>query len=257
MGDVWSGVLSPGDFGLLAGAGVLAGAIGSAGAITSLVSYPALLAVGIPPLPANVTNAVALVGSLSGSALGSQPELRGQWRWLRRWAPLIGAGSAAGVALLLTTPDHLFARIVPYLLVAAAAALVLQPRIARWRSRRGEGARVLLPLGILAMAVYSGYFGAGSGVMVLALLLVTVDTDLPRANAMKNVLLGIADVVAAVAFILFGPVHGVPAAVLGAGLFLGSLVGPAFTRRVPGAVVRVLAALAGTGLAVWFWVSPR
>lgn len=70
-------------------------------------------------------------------------------------------------------------------------------------------------------------------------------------------LLGFADVVAAVAFILFGPVHGVPAAALGGGLLVGSVLGPAFTRRVPGTVVRVLAALAGVGLAVWFWVSPN
>jgi uncharacterized protein len=249
-------VVSAGDIALLAGAGVVAGAFGSAGAITSLISYPALLAVGIPPLPANVTNAVALVGSFSGSALGSKPELEGQWPWLRRWAPLIGAGSAAGVALLLATPDRLFGRIVPYLLVVAAAALLFQPRIATWRARRGAGrGGVLLPIGIVAMAIYSGYFGAGSGVMVLALLLATVEGDLPRANALKNMLLGFADLVAALAFIVFGPVHGVPAAVLGAGLLLGSSLGPSFTRRVPGTVVRVLAAGAGIGLAVWFWVT--
>ena len=250
-------MLSAGDIALLAGAGVLAGATGSAGGITSLISYPALLAVGIPPLPANVTNAVALVGSFSGSALGSQPERRGQWSWLRRWALLIAAGSAGGVALLLATPNRVFTRIVPFLLLAAAATLFFQPRISTWRSARRDGGGALLPVGILATAVYSGYFGAGSGVMVLALLLVTVDTNLPRANALKNMLLGFADVVAAVAFILFGPVHGVPAAALGGGLLVGSVLGPAFTRRVPGTVVRVLAALAGVGLAVWFWVSPN
>lgn len=249
-------MLSASDIVLLAGAGVLAGAVGSAGGITSLISYPALLAVGIPPLPANVTNAVALVGSFTGSALGSQPELRGQWSWLRRWAPLIAAGSAGGVALLLATPDRLFARIVPFLLVAAAAALILQPRLSRWHARRG-GSRALLAVGILAMSVYSGYFGAGSGVMVLALLLITVDTDVPRANALKNMLLGFADAVAAVAFVIFGPVHGVAAVVLGGGLLAGATVGPAVARRVPGTGVRVAAALAGIGLAVWFWVSPR
>lgn len=249
-------MISPADTALLVGAGALAGMVGSAGGITSLISYPALLAVGIKPLPANVTNAVALVGSFSGSALGSRPELTGQWRWLLRWAPLIAAGSAAGVALLLLTPDKLFARIVPYLLVAAAVALLFQPRISSWRERRPGSNRVLLPAGLLAVSVYSGYFGAGSGVMVLALLLVAVDSHLPTANALKNMLLGFADVVAAVAFAIFGPVHWWAALPLGIGLLAGSSIGPAVTRRIPSALLRTLVAMAGIGLAVWLWVNP-
>jgi uncharacterized membrane protein YfcA len=249
-------VTSPSDAALLVGAGGLAGMVGSAGGITSLISYPALLAVGIRPLPANVTNAVALVGSFSGSALGSRPELTGQWRWLRRWAVLIAVGSGAGVALLLLTPDKVFARIVPYLLVLAAIALLLQPRISSWRERRPGSNRVLLPAGLLAVSVYSGYFGAGSGVMVLALLLVAVDAHLPTANALKNMLLGFADVVAAIAFAIFGPVHWWEALSLGVGLLAGSAIGPAVTRRLPATLLRVLVAMAGIGLAVWLWVNP-
>src|ERR1700733_6813631 len=143
--------------------------VSSAGGITSLISSPPLLAVGIAPLPANVTNAVALVGSFSGSALGSRPELAGRVRWLLRWAPLTAIGSAAGVALLLLTPDRIFGRIVPYFLAFAAVALLLQPWIQRWREQRPTSSdRVLFPLGLFAVSVYSGYFGAGSGVMVLA-----------------------------------------------------------------------------------------
>ncbi len=247
---------SPADAALLVGAGVLAGAMGSAGAITSLISYPALLSVGIAPLPANVTNAVALVGSFTGSAMGSRPELAGQLGWLRRWAPLLAAGSAGGVALLLGTPERLFTRIVPFLLVLAVLALVLQPRISRWRAGRpGRGRRLELTLGLAAMAVYSGYFGAGSGVLVLALLLVTVEERVHLANALKNMLLGFADLVAAVAFAIFGPVHWTAALPLFAGLVVGSTLGPAAIRRVPGGVVRGLAAAAGLGLAVWFWVA--
>lgn len=247
---------SPGDAALLVGAGVVAGAMGSAGAITSLISYPALLAVGIRPLPANVTNAVALVGSFPGAAIGSRPELAGQLGWLRRWALLLAAGSGAGVALLLLTPDRVFNRIVPFLLVLAAAALLLQPRVSRWRERRrAEPHPLLLPAGLLAMAVYSGYFGAGSGVMLLALLLLTVEDHLPRANALKNMLLGFADLVAAIGFAAFGPVHWGAALPLGLGLLAGSSVGPSLTRRVPGPVMRVLAAAAGVGLAAWLWVS--
>ena len=194
------------------------------------------------------------MGSFTGSAVGSRPELAGQLPWLRRWAALIALGSGTGVALLLLTPDRVFTRIVPFLLVAAVVALLLQPRISRWRATSN---RFVLGGGILAMAVYSGYFGAGSGVMVLALLLLTHDQRVPMANALKNMLLGFADLVAAIAFALFGPVHWAASLPLFLGMVAGSMVGPALTRRVPGAAVRLFAGAAGLGLAVWFWVSPH
>jgi hypothetical protein len=250
-------VITPADAVLLAGAGVLAGVVGSAGGITSLISYPALLAVGIPPLPANVTNAVALVGSFPGAALGSQPELRGKARWLARWAVPTVAGSVVGLVLLLSTPDRLFGRIVPFFLAFAAVALLLQPRISRWREGRPEQTnRLLLPVGLFAVSVYSGYFGAGSGVMILALLLITVDQHLARANALKNMLAGVAVLAASIGFAAFGPVHWRAAAPLAVGLFAGSIVGPSVARRIPGPLLRVLVAMAGLGLAIWLWVYP-
>lgn len=106
------------------------------------------------------------------------------------------------------------------------------------------------------MSVYNGYFGAGSGVMVLALLLLTVDRDLARANALKNVLIGLADVVAAVGFILFGPVHWDAAVPLAAGLLAGSMIGPSATRRVSANLLRVSVALVGLGLAIRLWIVP-
>jgi hypothetical protein len=251
-------VISSADTFLLIGAGVIAGVMGSAGGITSLISYPALLAIGIPPLPANVTNAVALMGSFPGSALGSRPELKGQGPWLRRWAPVAIVGGVVGVVLLLSTPDRVFNRIVPYLLASAALVLLVQPRISRWHENRlGRGNRYFLPIGLFVVSVYSGYFGAGSGVMILALLLLTVDKEFPRANALKNMILGVADVVAAIGFLLFGPVHVEAALALAGGLFVGSFLGPSVTRRVPGNVIRVLVALLGFALAIWLWVAPR
>jgi uncharacterized membrane protein YfcA len=248
---------STADILLLLGAGALAGAVGSAGGITSLISYPALLAVGIPPLPANVTNAVALVASWPGSAMGSRPELRGQGSWLRHWALLTAVGGAGGTALLLLTPTGVFGRVVPFLLVFASLALLLQPRVTSWQeSHHSRANRFLLPFGLFAVSVYSGYFGAGAGVMILALLLLTVDQHLARANALKNMLLGMADVVSAIGFALFGHVHWTAAAPLALGLLGGSTVGPSITRRVPGKVLRVLVALAGIGLAVRLWVAP-
>lgn len=238
---------------LLVAAGVVAGTLGAAGGITSLVSYPALLAVGIPPLPANVTNAVSLSASLVGSSLGSRTELAGRRAWWGRWVPVVVAGSVGGVALLLETPATVFARVVPYLLLLAAAALVLQPLLVRWRA---GGHPVVLAGALFLVGVYVGYFGAGSGVMVLALLLVVLEESVATANALKNVLLGAADVVAAIGFLLFGPVRVVPALALGAGLLAGSYLGPRVTRRAPEAPFRWAVASMGAGLGVWLLVHP-
>ncbi|MGD3261490.1 TSUP family transporter, partial [Xanthomonas citri pv. citri] len=106
-------------------AGVVAGVIGTAGGITSLVAYPALLAVGIPPFAANVTNSVALLGSGASSALRARAQLRNQPATLRRWLPLTVGASLAGAVLLVVTPAHLFDRIVPFLVLAGGALLLL------------------------------------------------------------------------------------------------------------------------------------
>lgn len=242
---------------LLVVAGVIAGVLGSAGGITSLVSYPALLAVGINPLPANVTNAVALTAILPGAALGSRRELTGQIEWIRRWWPVSVVGAAVGATLLLVTPDRLFDRLVPFLVLTASVVLVAQPTLAKWHGGRGERFQsALLRLGLFGIALYCGYFGAGSGVMALALILVTVSDRYPIANALKNVFLGVADVVCALAFVLFGPVHFADAAWLAIGLFVGSSWGPAVARRLPARAMRLGVATLGLGLAVWLWARP-
>jgi uncharacterized membrane protein YfcA len=153
-------------------AGILGGTATSAGAIASLISYPALLAVGIPPLAANVTNAVAVVGTGIASTLASGPELQGTAPRLIRWSLFVTAGAAAGAALLLFTPDELFSWIVPFLVAAAALILLAQPKISAWRTaHRGDAPEPLLPFGLFAVGVYNGYFGAASGIMLLALVL--------------------------------------------------------------------------------------
>ncbi|MGH2512199.1 MAG: sulfite exporter TauE/SafE family protein [Candidatus Limnocylindrales bacterium] len=244
-------------FVLLLAAGALAGAAGSAGGTASLISYPALLVVGVPPFQANVTNAVAFVASWPGSALGSRTELRGRGRWLLRWGLLAAAGASVGAALLLLTPSAIFGRVVPYLVAFAALALLFQPRIRAWQARHPRmNSPFILPAGLLAASVYNGYWGAGAGVMLLAVMLMAVDQHLPRANALKNMLLGFSDIVAASAFVLFGPVDWAAAAPLALGLFAGSTVGPAVTRRVPADALRVVVGLAGLGLAVKLWLSP-
>ncbi|MFC6082943.1 sulfite exporter TauE/SafE family protein [Sphaerisporangium aureirubrum] len=247
-----------GDIALLAGAGLLAGVVGTAGGITSLISYPALLAVGLPALPANVANIVALVACWPGSALASQPELAGRGPWLRRWMPLSALGALAGSLLLLSTPSGVFARVVPFLVAAGSLALLAQPRLAALHRRgRPPGAGgVVLPLGLIAMSVYSGYFGAGAGVMVLALFLITSEPRLATANALKNMVLGAGTLVSAAAVAVLGPVDWTAVAPLGLGMFFGSTLGPRLARRLPATLLRRLVALIGIALAIQLWINP-
>ena len=249
-----------GGLALLTGAGALAGLVGGAGGITSLVSYPALLAAGLAPLTANVANIVALVACWPGSALASRPELAGKGPWLRRWVPVAAVGGPAGSVLLLATPPGVFAYVVPFLVLAGSLALLAQPWLSARQQQLGgpRGARrVVLPLGLVGMSLYSGYFGAGSGVMLLALLLITTEPHLPTANALKNMLLGAATLTSAAVVATAGPVDWRPVLAMGAGLFIGSSIGPRVTRRVPPGLLRLLVALVGVGLAVELWLSAK
>jgi len=241
---------------LIAAAGVLAGIVGTAGGITSLISYPALLAAGVPALAANVANGVSVAACWPGSALASRPELEGRARWLGHWAWVAAAGGVAGAVLLLSTPSHAFGRIVPFLVAAGSLALLAQPWISARSKGRADGSALVLIPGLLAVSAYNGYFGAGAGVMTLGLLLVTVDQRIARANALKNMLIGAASVMSALAFIIFGSVDWAAVIPLSAGMLAGSMVGPRVARRLPAGVLRWLVALLGLGLAVKLWISP-
>ena len=134
------------------------------------------------------------------------------------------------MVLLLVTPVGVFGQVVPFLVLIGSLALLLQPRIAAWQARReapGRGGLLLLPVGLFALSVYNGYFGAGSGVLLLlALLLLTAEPVLVSANALKNMLVGAATISSAVLFALFAHVDWTAVAPLAAGTFLGSLAGP-------------------------------
>src|SRR5579875_1953714 len=187
-----TGVLPLGDTLLLLAAGLLAGIVGTAGAITSLVSFPALLIAGVPALGANIANIVAITTTWPGSALSSRPELLGRASWVRRYGTVAGLGGAIGTALLLFTPGGAFRAVVPFLVAAGAVALLATPWLRRL-SGAGLAARRDPPwmaAALLLISVYNGYFGAGSGVMMLALLLIASDDRLPVANALKNMLVG-------------------------------------------------------------------
>ena len=240
---------------LVAAAGVVAGIVGTAGGITSLISYPALLAVGVPALTANVANIVALVTCGPGAALASRSELAGRIGWVRRWSLVAAAGGTAGAVLLLVTPAGSFERIVPCLIALGSVALLVQPRVSALHDWHGRGKAALLLAGLVLISAYSGYFGAGSGVLTLALLLFTVDSQLARANALKNVIVGVATAASALILVLAGPVDWTVVLPLAVGMFTGSLIGPKVARRVPAGILRWLLALVGLGLAAWLWAS--
>jgi uncharacterized protein len=237
-------------------AGVAAGVVGTAGGITSLVSYPALLAVGLAPLPASVANLVAAVACWPSAALASRRELTGTSAIMTAALPIAAVGGGVGSVLLLHTPPGVFARVVPWLVLAGSAALLLEPVITARRGGYSEFPERVLFIWIAALSVYGGYFGAGSGIMLLAVLLLLHDRRLPRANAIKNMLVGAGAVVSAVVFVVAGPVVWSAVVPLAAGLFVGSLAGPVAARHLPAAVIRWGAALLGVALAIELWVRP-
>ena len=238
---------------LLVAAGFAAGLSGTIAGLASLFSYPALLAAGQPPVPANVTNTVALTVNTVGAVAGSRPELVGQAPTVRRFALPVLLGGAVGAALLLLTPSEAFEAIVPVLVGGASVVLLVQPRIRAFAQRRaalgahtGRG----VGAGLFAIAIYGGYFGAAAGVLMLATLLVGLPGTLLRANALKNLLLGLANAAAAVGFALVGPVDWAAAGVMAAGLLVGSRLGPVVARALPATPLRIGIGVAGLGLAV-------
>jgi uncharacterized membrane protein YfcA len=235
---------------VLFGVGVLAGVVSTVVSLASIVSYPALLALGLPALSANVTNTVALVFTAVGATAGSQRELSGQRGRVLRFGLLTALGGATGAALLMVTPSGTFELVAPWLIAGASLLLLLQPKAGRLADRlRGEDSRVLR-LALFTVAIYTGYFGAAGGILTLAVLTAMIDLPLVRVNAVKNVIAGLANGVAATGFALFGPVRWGAVLPLAAGFLAGGLIGPALVRRLPGQALRVLVAVCGVAVAV-------
>jgi uncharacterized membrane protein YfcA len=223
---------------LLLVAGLLGGLAGNVAGLASLVSYPALLATGLPALSANVTYTVALVLEGLGAAAGSKRELVGQGGRVRHFMMLTACGGVTGSVLLLVTPSAAFAYIVPWLVGGSSLVLLLQPRLRALRSQRlGESHPAVL-FAVFAIAVYGGYFGAAAGVLMVAVLTISIGETLVRVNALKNVILAGANGVAAVGFAVFGPVRWTVALPLAAGFFVGGWLGPAVARRIPANALR-------------------
>jgi uncharacterized membrane protein YfcA len=231
---------------VLVGAGTLGGIFSTVVAIASLVSYPVLLALGVPPLSANMTNTVSLVLTGAGSVAGSRPELAGQKDRVLRLAAVTASGGLAGAAVLLLAPASTFTVVVPVLIGAASLLLLIQPRLSMRPGSGGLGHSVAL----FAVAMYVGYFGAAAGVMLLVVLSTMITEPLIKVNAVKSAVSGAANGMAAIVFTVFGAVRWLLVPPLAAGFLLGGWLGPKIARRVPAAALRVVVSLCGVGLAI-------
>ncbi len=235
---------------LLALGGVAAGAVNAVVGSGTLITYPLLLAYGLPPVVANGTNALGVApGGLAG-AYGYRRELRDSGQQLLPYVATMGVGALTGAVLVVALPPQVFALVVPWLILLACVLVLLQPVLSRALARRGVTAgevrtAVLLPA-LFVTGVYCGYFGGATGIVLMAVLALLYDPDLQQSNALKNLVTGAANLAAAAVFVLAGRVDLLAALVVAVGATVGGLAGAPFARRLPDAWLRGL--LVATGL---------
>ena len=236
-------------------AGFAASAVNAVAGGGSLITFPTLVAIGLSPVPANVTNSLAVSPGYVASAYGSRTELRDLARRrgrreLLRLLPTAIVGTGIGCFLLLATPARAFELIVPFLVLGASAVLAFQERL---RSLVGNP-RDLSPraraIGLHATAglgaVYGGYFGAAVGVMLVAALGLVLDESLAHVNALKNAISSVVGLGTVVAFAIFGPVDWIAVAILTPATIVGGYAGARLARRLPAAVLRIVIVTIGT-----------
>lgn len=239
-------------------AGFGAGLLGSTAGLASLVSYPALLAFGLPPVLANVTNTTGITAFTIGSVASTRPELKGSGGRLLPRIMVFFVCGALGAWLLVQSPPGSFEVIVPWLIAGASVLLIARDEVQAWAIRKGREIRSAGPLFwiVLALvAVYGGYFGAAAGVILLAWLMLTTDDPLAYSAAEKNVLLGASNLSATIGFALFSEIHWAAAACLAAGGIIGSFVGPKLLRRVPERPMRIVIGVLGLALAAKLFID--
>jgi uncharacterized protein len=244
--------VTPLDAMVIAGAGLAAGAINTIVGSGSLVTFPTLLALGYPPIVANVSNTIGLVPGSASGAIGYRRELSGQKRRAVRLVPPAALGGLTGGILLLALPASAFGRIVPILILLACVLIALQPRLTQFLAARREAdserSWVLVVL-VYLTAIYGGYFGAAQSVILMALLAIFVPDDIQRLNGLKNFLTFVVNGVAASLFILFAHVEWAPVVLIAAGSIVGGQVGAAVGRRLPARLLRGTIILVGATVA--------
>lgn len=234
----------------VAAAGAGAGAANSIAGGGALITFPTMVALGLPPLSANVTNTVGIVPASLGGAIGYADLLRGQGeRFARLLAPLLLGAVAGAVALLLTSNDA-FEAIVPALIAASCLLLLLQPRLSPRIAPAGDERSPYLIGGIAFCGAYQAYFGSAVSILIFALLALFVADTLQHLNGMKILLAGCSNLLAAVIYAFLAPVDWRYAVTLMASSFLGGRVGAHYARRIPPGPLRVAIAIFGLAVAV-------
>lgn len=244
----------------LVSAGLVAGVIGSTAGLASLASYPALLAFGLPPVLANVTNTAGVTAFTIGSVASTRPELAGSWPKLWPRIGLFGLFGAGGAFLLVHSPPGSFEAIVPWLIAGASLLLMFRDSVqiaAQRNGRRFQSSGGWFYAVLAAVALYGGYFGAAAGVILLAWLMLTTDDSLAYCAAEKNVLLGASNLAATTGFVFISEIHWGAAACIAAGGIAGSYLGPKVLRKLPERPVRLVIGLLGLGLAVQLFLENR
>ena len=244
--------MSATDFLIILLAGIGAGTINTVVGSGSLITFPTLVALGYPPLLANVSNNVGLVPGSASGVYGYRRELAGQQRRLRRLVPASIVGALTGATLLLVLPSSVFDKVVIVLICVALVLVVVQPtlsrRLAVWRAARPDshhdatlGVQVLVALA----GVYGGYFGAAQGIILISILGIMIDDHLQRLNGCKNVLTGSVNAVAAIVFILATDVDWKVVAAIAVGSTIGGQIGARYGRRLNPLALRGLIVVVG------------
>lgn len=228
--------------------GVVAGAINAAAGGGSLITFPALIAFGLPPLTANLSNTVAQCPGYLAIVHGYLPELTGQRDRVRRLLPATLLGGATGVTLLELGSRATFRAAVPALILLACALLIAQPRLRNLLEKREAAQRPaggLLHFAVWLACAYAAYFGAAAGVLLLAILAIFLIDELQRLNALNRLLILIVNGLAAVLFVLLGPVNWVAIAVLAPTTIVGGHLGVRVVRKLDAGPLRSIVLLIG------------
>ncbi|MBL1099596.1 sulfite exporter TauE/SafE family protein [Streptomyces coffeae] len=246
--------MTPWEMAAVFAAGTGAGAINTVVGSGTLITFPVLLATGLPPVTATVSNALGLVpGSISG-AIGYRKELTGQARRILKLCSAALIGGLTGATLLLTLPSRAFEMIVPVLVGLALVLVILQPRLSRAVRERREVAGgpdhrdggPLLFAGLTLASVYGGYFAAAQGIIYMSLMGMLLDEPLQRLNAAKNVYVAVVNTVAAIFFLFVAHFDWTAVALIAIGSALGGQIGAAVGRRFSPTVLRALIVTVGT-----------
>ncbi len=234
----------------LAAAGAFAGVSNAIAGAGSLVTFPTLVAIGVPQLAANVTSTVGLIPGALGAAIGYSEEVGSQRARIIRMSVPCLLGAAAGTALLLLTPNDTFEVIVPALVAVSCVLLLLQPRLIPRVSHAGNERSPYLFAGLVLAGAYAAYFGSAVGIMLIAILGLFVLESIQRLNAIKVVIAGLANLLAALFYAFLAPVHWGPALILMISSMIGGQSGAWIAKRIDGDTLRVAIAIGGLVVAV-------